>query len=286
MEPYYCEIGSGVAGFLVRQEKKDAKQGVKLDQATLNQNLHARFDVMAKLMTDQDSAFPNEQGPAWDELSGRIRDFIDGTAVVTRLATEPNIDGKLDEPAWQNLPVLKITHPCVTHFKKEDLLKFPGTIRIGYDDKALYIAYHCVEENLSALNVRHEKRDSAVWDDDCADFVILPVGLSKDQFLHYIVNAAGVMYDAKGTGASSAEWTSGATVAVGHDTTAAAYVIEMAVPWSDFGRTPEPGEIWRAQFSRADPFGIGGRMHTRFGTWAPSAAGFNNADYLGVLLFE
>ena len=286
MEPYYCEVGSGVAGFLVRQEKQSMKKGATLDQSALNKALHARFDVLSKLMTDPKSSFTNEQGVAWGELSGRIRDFIDGTAVVKRLDATPRIDGNLNESIWQDLPVLTITHPAVTKRTKAELLQYPGTIRAGYDDKALYIAYHCVEENLAGLNVRHKKRDSAVWDDDCADFVILPAGEDKVGFRHYIVSAGGVIFDAKGAGASSTLWTSGVKLAIGHDKAAKAYVLEMALPWSDFGKTPASGDIWRAQFSRADPFGIGGRQNTRFGTWAPSARGFNNADYLGVLIFE
>jgi len=284
MEAYYCEIGAGVAGFLAREVQALARD---LSQEELSKALHARFEALAKYMIEPDPDFRGERGAAWEELSTRVRDYLNGTAMVKRLAGPPAEDGKLGEAEWQGAPVLRVLHPCVRATKKEVLAKYPAIVRLGYDDNALYVAYHCVEESLEDAITRHDARDTAVWNDDCADFVVLPAGTGKDGFLHYIVNADGVIYDAKGRGAGSSLWNSKIKIATGREPASEAWVLEMAIPWTDFDKRPGPGELWRAQFGRADPFGTGGSVPlTRYSAWAPSAAGFNNADYLGVLLFE
>jgi hypothetical protein len=56
----------------------------------------------------------------------------------------------------------------------------------------------------------------------------------------------------------------------------------MAIPWSDFGRKPASGEVWRVQFGRIDIRDTGEEISS----WAPTTKGLNNADDLGVLLFE
>ena len=315
MEPYYCEYGSQLACSLV-QKVKGSSGGDHLNQPTLTKKLHARFDdlsdvivdsakeyeadaaggkksqwpttkeLLAKAFPDPAKEFGKEAGAAWDELSGRIRDYLDGSAIVKRMAASPKIDGKLNEPAWRDLPRLQISHPAYRKRPRKEFLEFPAIVRVGYDDQALYVAYHCVEESLDGVVVKHWEPDSAVWDDDCADFVILAAGMAKVDFRHYILNAGGVLFDAKGKGPASVPWKSGLKASAGRDPEARAYVLEMALPWSDFGKKPQSGDVWRAQFCRADCFSLQGRMAQRFSTWAPSARGFNNADYLGVLLFE
>jgi len=286
LDSYYCEIGAGVSGFLMNQERDSWEKDQRPTQEELNRALHQRFDELSKLLQTPDPKFPGEQGPAWATLSGRIRDYLDGTALVPRLKSAPKLDGAINEEEWQATPVLKLLHPCVRNTRKEDLLKYLATVRVAYDDQALYVAYSCTEESLANLQIRHDARDSSVWNDDSADFVVLPAGTAKEGFYHYIINASGAVYDAKGRGASSKLWNSDLKIATGRDEDSAAWIVETAIAWSDFGETPKSGAIWRAQFSRADPYGTGSAFQCRYSTWAPSAAGFNNPDYLGVLLFE
>jgi len=317
MDPYYCEYGSELAVALVKAAKDESK-GKNISQKEFTDKLHTRFNELAKLLTDPASEyekapgekdklksgflttkallaksypdpakeFEGEAGAAWKEMSKRIRDYLDGSAIVKRLDSPPKIDGKLDEACWRTLSQLPITHPAYRKRPRQEFLDFPAVVRVGYDNQALYISYQCVEEDLNGTVVRHKQPDSAVWDDDSADLVILPSGMSKALFRHYIVNADGVVFDAEGKALDGVAWKSGMKVAAGRDPKAKAYVLEMALPWSDFNGKPQPGDVWRAQFSRADCFTLRGRIAQRFSTWAPSAKGFNNADYLGVLLFE
>ena len=89
-------------------------------------------------------------------------------------------------------------------------------------------------------------------------------------------------YDAKGAGSGSSFWESGFTVKTGREPDANRWTLEMEIPWTDFGRKPASGEVWRAQFGRNDVTGI----QYQGSCWAPTSEGLNNADYLGVLLFE
>ena len=75
---------------------------------------------------------------------------------AVRTSTPPTIDGRLDEPAWA-------TAPAVASFTQ----KFPDegrapsdptTMRILYDDEAIYVAFECTQKH-SRVVERLTRRD-------------------------------------------------------------------------------------------------------------------------------
>ncbi|MBT4819051.1 MAG: hypothetical protein HON70_25310, partial [Lentisphaerae bacterium] len=124
----------------------------------------------------------------------------------------------------------------------------------------------------------YDKRDAAVWNDDSADFAIVPPKWPKDKFYHYIINAKAAVYDAM----DGKQWNSKLRVATGIDEQGNSWILEIAIPWQDFSRTPEPGQVWRAQFGRSD--WSDGKCEPS--SWAPTQGGLNNGDYMGIMLFE
>jgi len=162
-------------------------------------------------------------------------------------------------------------------------IKNKTRVRVGYDDKALYIGYIC-EDDVANLVTRYDKNDASVWRDDSIDFVILPTGVSKDDFYHFIINSIGACWDGIG---QSNSWDGDERIAVGKNRPPNTWTVEVAIPWPTLGRKPVPGEIWRAQFGRTNTGNTGGRVEDMdFSGWSPSDAGFNNADSLGILLFK
>lgn len=276
MNVYYCELGSRIAAALAREEVADAAPE---SQADLTASLNARFEMLGKEVV---GAGEVRQGPAWQPFSERLQNYLLATAYVPRLKPAPAVDGRVLPAEWQQTPVLTGFYVLGRKASLPDKAEYQTQVRLGYDDNALYVAYTLAEADLGALADRHDKHDSGVWQDDCADFAILPAGTGKEDFLHYIVNPRGVCYDAKGAGGGSSLWKSGFTVKTGREPDANRWTLEMAIPWSDFGRRPTSGEVWRAQFGRNDVTGI----HYQGSCWAPTSEGLNNADYLGVLLFE
>ena len=276
----YCAVGSSIATALARLEVAEKKPD---SQAALSVALKARFGALSKLVAQAAKAEPLSQGLAWPKLRDRLDDYLTATAYVPRLKVPPTLDGKLGEDTWKDAAVL--TGFNVMHDRSRKITRNPATnqtaVRIGFDGKALYLGASC-KQDLAKLVQNREKRDSGVWRDDSLDFTLLSADAPKEEFRHYIVNPRGTLYDALGKGEGSGDWQGEIQIKTGKDEKTGTWILEMAIPWRDFGRAPESGTVWRAQFGRIQP--LAGKEE--LSCWAPSPEGFNNADYLGVLLFE
>jgi len=266
MDPYYCELGGELAKLLAERAAKKLKDP---SAEAFARGLQTGFTELAKPV--------NKGQDAWSEFSKRVEDYLGATTCVPRIRQKPAIDGKVGKNEWAEAPALG--NYRVFHKKKtlDQSPEHPTTLHLGYDDDYLYVVQLC-REDLNNLVQVSEKRDGNVWRDDSVDLSILPAGVAKGSFCHYIINPRGTLYDAK---AKDFNWSSQAKIATGKAGDGRTWIVEAAIPWSDFGRKPVPGDCWRAQFARIDIQGIGEELSC----WAPTSAGFNNADYMGVLLF-
>lgn len=114
-------------------------------------------------------------------------------------------------------------------------------------------------------------RDGALWLDDAFEFFVQPMGSAE--YYQVIVSPAGEVADFRGRDASwNADVQAAACIAGG------AWYVEMRIPWSDLGREPEPGEVWRVNFARD----IAG---SRPLTWAPVKSNFHEPEAFGELRF-
>lgn len=273
MSSYYCDLGRQVAEGLAKTIIPELKAKGPAPQKGLVSSLQARFDELTK-------GVKPEPGPAWTSQVARIQDYLGATALVPKLKTAPTLDGKVRPEEWAGAPVLTLPHLL----SKTGTPKQGTQVRMGYDAQALYVAYTCQEADVQHLIVTHDGRDSSVWEDDCADFCLLPPNLALEDFRHFIVNAKGVYYDAQG--ATSSEWNTELKIAAATQEQDKTWTIEAAIPWTAFNLSDPSGTTWRAQFGRIKPAAFGGALQGELSSWAPTPASFNNPDYLGVLLFE
>ncbi|MGB2821693.1 MAG: carbohydrate-binding family 9-like protein, partial [Phycisphaerae bacterium] len=112
----------------------------------------------------------------------------------------PEIDGRIGEAEWAAASV-------VTDFIGTDSPKWRGvagfdypaartTVRVTHDAKGLYLAFRCEEPQIETLQVTgEEKRDSALWRDDCVELFLAPPGAGCHY--HFIFNSRGWTYDAR-----------------------------------------------------------------------------------------
>lgn len=103
-----------------------------------------------------------------------------------RLAQPPTLDGDLSDPCWQGAPPIA-NFGLVGKFTPAAK---PVTMRCGFDDQWLYLAFTCAEPQPTKLRTLARDGMRSVWRDDCLE-IFLRVGdsvLDGDQF---IVNAAG-----------------------------------------------------------------------------------------------
>ncbi len=278
MDPYYYEASGIIIENLV---KAQVNAGDKEAGGDLASALRARMDGIKSCVNEQalNPKTPLAVQPAWDILKQQLDNYLKGVTVAGRMKNRPAIDGRADEADWQRISSIGLMHNISRKGYGTKLVDMTS-VRIGYDDDALYIAYVC-DEDTKKLITKYEGRDTSVWRDDCVDFVLFPPGTPKSDFFHFIVNSAGACYDSIGN--HDKEWNGEFQLATGKD--AGTWTVEMAIPWKTLGTKPASGEVWRAQFGRANITGGGGPESMVFSAWVPSTS-FNNADYLGVITFE
>lgn len=148
---------------------------------------------------------------------------------IERALQPPRIDGVLDDEAWQREP-LELGEWLSYNPNRGD--KMPPAlrteVRIAYDDRNLYFAFHCIDNEPDKIRTNVARRDSAFNDDWVA--ISLDSANTGQTAYHLFSNPSGSQMDALNTSASGEQfdadfvWYSvGKIVPDG-------YVIEMQVP--------------------------------------------------------
>lgn len=209
-----------------------------------------------------------------------------GFVAVGGAATPVAIDGKLDEPAWQNSVVLK---PFLLQMQNRFAAE-QTEVRLLRDDAHLYVAFRCFERALDPLeNRRHEFKaavtkndDPKIFGDDCVILILRRGAKSYD----FAVNANGAVLDCAGDAASlwasrKPEWNSGVKVAIGQLDRGkeAHWIVEMAIPWSSLGGTPVSGDDWGFLVGRIE------KSSKESSAFQIVTGGFHHAASLGKLKF-
>lgn len=168
------------------------------------------------------------------------------------------VDGKLDEPAWENAQYL-------------DDFRVPGTLeqpqaataaRFLWDDQHLYFAAVCEDRDVYAL---HKTHDSNTWEDDAVELFLKP----QDHAHHYyeihvtpLNTTLDLLIPRRGAGSFHrfTPWDSGIRSAVIVKGTLnqwrdkdKGWIVEAAIPLTAFAKdTPKPqlGDRWRVAVCR------------------------------------
>lgn len=145
-----------------------------------------------------------------------------------RTATAPTIDGKLDDPCWRDA---RRTEGFVT---ADGAPVTPRTTAmVCYDDAWLYVGVECLEPNPADLRRNARTEFDGVFLDDCVELFLRP-RFQRPSYYQFVVNCAGVAYDALG---SDGGWASGwqTRTQIGPDR----WTAEMAIPFAavEFGRS-------------------------------------------------
>lgn len=214
---------------------------------------------------------------------------------VPRIDAQVNVDGVLDEQAWQKAA-------RVTPFVHHDTMKpaRAGTeVRIWYDATALYLGWMCEDEDIQAT---FTQRDSRFWEEEVAEFFVTPTTL--DRYFELQWNPLGGTFDAIITnelgpdGRSKqfkGDWSYTAatmTFAVKVDGSVQnsndrdrRWTVEARIPFADLKvGTPKPGEVWRGNFYR---FNRDRGQEAELLSWSPTIfPGFHQPTRFGYLRFS
>ncbi|MEX2606735.1 MAG: DUF4838 domain-containing protein [Kiritimatiellia bacterium] len=174
------------------------------------------------------------------------------TSLTLMKASEmPEIDGRLDEPAWQTAAPVDFK----VYDSKEKTARdanFPTELRaLWLPGQGLLFGFHMSEPNPGALqNEKQGKDDGGLWHQDCVEIFIDPTGRNTGKFHQFILTAGKAVFDAKeGDAAWDCEGLRFATH-IGDDFWSLEVFIPAASLDVDFSSTAGGGRVWHGQFTR------------------------------------
>jgi hypothetical protein len=149
---------------------------------------------------------------------------------VTRTTTPPKIDGVLDDAAWAAEAPMP-TGPWASYNpNRGDRMPdaYRTEVRVMYDDRNIYFAFHCFDDEPDKIRTTVARRDAA-FSDDWIALSLDSAGTGQAAY-HLFSNPSASQMDALNTSASGEQfdadmvWFSGAT------TTADGYIVEVQIP--------------------------------------------------------
>ncbi len=128
---------------------------------------------------------------------GRAQDASPAKSVrpqvtAERLTTPPRIDGILEDDAWKG-PPLPLGEWLTYNPLNGDRLDQTTEVHAGYDDRAIYLAFHCLDPEPDKVRSTLSRRDQ-LWNDDWVGLSLDSVGNGQSSY-DLFVNPAGVQAD-------------------------------------------------------------------------------------------
>jgi hypothetical protein len=219
---------------------------------------------------------------------------------VTRQATcrwaakPPALDGKLDDPCWQQ--AAPIDH--FASFWTKTPTPRPGTVAyLVWDDTALYYAATMRDTELRAYG---DRRNDTLWDGDVFELFFKPSD-KKPEYYEFQANPRELVFEAAfpKRGANQGDLTK--LPLLGNKAVVAlkgtldhpgdqdeSWTVEGRVPWSAFAMTggkPKPGDEWLFALCRYD-YGPKGTEPTLMSSAPLTQLSFHRYEDYGKLRFE
>ena len=210
-------------------------------------------------------------------------EILTGAGLVARahrMPQHPQVDGVLEEPAWEAMASVAEFSQCVWKMGA-----YPAQGRteayLGYLDNRLYVAVKAYEASTLDLTALVTQRDGQVWLDDCVE-VFLDTNLDSRTFYQIMVNSLGIVADRyhDGTGPAAESWNGEFAVAAA--IAESCWVTEIGIPAPVLhDGVIRAGSAWGLNVAR-------NRMARgpEYGQWAPTHGFALRPDRFGLLVFE
>jgi Domain of unknown function (DUF5916)/Carbohydrate family 9 binding domain-like len=148
---------------------------------------------------------------------------------IERTATPPKMDGILDDEVWTRAPLPLgewVSYNPVRGDKMSSDLR--TEVRIAYDDRNIYFAFHCFDNEPDKLRTNVSKRDSS-FSDDWIAMSLDSAGTGQSAY-HLFSNPSGSQMDALNTSASGEQFDADMVWYSVAKTTKDGYVVEVQLP--------------------------------------------------------
>jgi len=148
---------------------------------------------------------------------------------VPRTAVPPAIDGVLDDEVWKQAPMPSGDWVSYSPLRGDNMSPALRTeVRIAYDDRNLYFAFHCFDNEPDKIRTTISRRDNA-FNDDWIAMSLDSAGTGQTAY-HLFVNPSGIQMDALNTSASGEQFDADLVwYSVGR-VTDDGYVVEVRLP--------------------------------------------------------
>lgn len=146
---------------------------------------------------------------------------------ISRAAQPPKIDGDLDDEVWNGDPLMLgewVSYNPLYGTKMPQRTD----VRIAYDERNLYFAFHCFDSEPDKIRTTISRRDS-VFNDDWVGFSLDSNGTGQTSY-HLIVNPSGVQMDALNTSSSGERWEADFVWDSAGKRTDDGYIVEINLP--------------------------------------------------------
>jgi hypothetical protein len=157
---------------------------------------------------------------------------------AVRVTSPPRVDAVLDDACWKQIqPTSGFTDEMHGTPVKDDTI-----VWIGYDDTAIYVAFHALDSNPAGIIARETKRGAEFFGEDRVRLRVNPFNSKRQEDESEInLNALGTqMAEFAGGRATKQEWQGEwqAAARIVDD----GWIAEMAVPWTCFVRPASNGQ--------------------------------------------
>src|SRR5438093_8487683 len=109
--------------------------------------------------------------------------------LVLRAKDPPKIDGALEDEVWQN-PPLTLGDWISYNPLRGEKSSFRTDVRIAYDERYLYFAFHCLDPEPTKIRTTISRRDN-VFNDDWIGFSLDSAATGQTSY-HVMVNPSGI----------------------------------------------------------------------------------------------
>ncbi len=180
--------------------------------------------------------------------SGMGNNATASVIIASPLTEELNLDGNLNEPAWQRI------EPVCEFFQREPdegkVASFKTEVRIAYDEENLYLGVRCYDKEPERICAKQMERDVEMEGDDTFA-VILDTHHDLRNAFYFETNPNGAKFDAYVTDEGhyfNVDWDGVWDVVARIDSLG--WTAEMRIPFETlrFKRTEQP--VWGVNFRR------------------------------------
>ena len=158
------------------------------------------------------------------------RAYAQGADIAVERATQPpKIDGVLDDEVWTRAPLPAtdwVSYQPVRGDRMADIYRTEA--RVAYDDRNIYFAFHCFDNEPSKIRTNVARRDSS-FNDDWIAMSLDSAGTGQAAY-HLFSNPSGSQMDAINTSASGEQFDADVVWFSVARTTADGYVVEVQIP--------------------------------------------------------